>query len=69
MLYVAGPDYFISFDPMDIRQGETATDIIFTDFRIFNNSYSDLLFEKEIKLRYNQNYFTIEFAAPHPPGT
>lgn len=68
MLYVAGPDYYISFDPMDIRQVEAAPDIIFTDFRIFNNSFSDLLFEKEIKLRYNQNYFTIEFAAPHPPG-
>lgn len=69
LLYVAGPDYFIRFHPADIRPEVTATDILFTDFKIFNISHSHLLFEKEIALRYNQNYFTIEFAAPHPPGS
>ena len=33
-------------------------------FKIFNTSYPQLLEEKSIALRYYQNYFSIEFAAP-----
>ena len=68
-LYVAGQNYFISFDPATIKNEVLETDIIITDFKIFNHSYSHLLFGDKIKLRYNQNYFTIEFAAPHFPGS
>ena len=69
MVYVAGQNYFISFDPTTIENEVQQTDIIITDFKIFNHSYSHLLFGDKIKLRYNQNYFTIEFASPHFPGS
>jgi ligand-binding sensor domain-containing protein/signal transduction histidine kinase len=68
-LYVAGQNYFISFDPVGIKTEVLHTDIMFTDFKIFNHSYSHLLFGDKIMLRYNQNYFTIEFASPHFPGS
>jgi len=63
-MYIAGSGYFIAFDPTSIRDLRTTPPVHFTDFRIFNDSYSHLLFEKEIKLRYNENFFTVEFAAP-----
>jgi ligand-binding sensor domain-containing protein/two-component sensor histidine kinase len=69
IMYVAGPDYFIEFDPRKIHATVSTSEIYFTDFKIFNNSFSHLLFQEEIRLRYNQNYFTVEFAAPHSPGT
>lgn len=67
--YIAGQNYFISFDPAVIKTEVPHTEIMFTDFRIFNHTYSHLLFGDKIKLRYNQNYFTIEFASPHFPGS
>jgi signal transduction histidine kinase len=39
--------------------------VFLTDFKIFNDSYSDLLSAKEIRLRYDKNYFSFEFAAPN----
>lgn len=67
-LYAAGPGYFFRFNPMEIHQLKSVVKTFFTDFKIFNQSYSHLLFDNTIRLRYNQNYFTIEFAAPHPPA-
>jgi ligand-binding sensor domain-containing protein/two-component sensor histidine kinase len=63
-MYVAGTNYFISFHPESIRDVNTQPNVFLTDFKIFNTSYSHLLFEKEIKLRYNQNFFSLEYAAP-----
>jgi two-component sensor histidine kinase len=63
-MYVAGNNYFIAFHPAAIKDVSTQPDVYVTDFKIFNTSYSHLLFEKEIKLKYNQNFFSIEFAAP-----
>lgn len=63
-MYVAGANYFIAFHPGSIRDMTTQPDVFLTDFRIFNTSYSHLLFEKEIRLRYNQNFFILEYAAP-----
>ncbi|MGZ8516862.1 MAG: sensor histidine kinase [Chitinophagaceae bacterium] len=63
-MYVAGANYFISFHPESIRDVNTQPNVFLTDFKIFNTSYSHLLFEKEIKLRYNQNFFSLEYAAP-----
>ena len=63
-MYIAGADYFIAFNPGAVRDPNTTPAVYFTDFKIFNNSFSHLLFEKEIKLKYNENFFSVEYAAP-----
>ena len=64
-MYVGGLNYFVEFNPLSIRTLRDKPKVYFTDFKIFNNSYSDLLNRKNVSLNYNQNYFTIEFSAPH----
>jgi ligand-binding sensor domain-containing protein/two-component sensor histidine kinase len=63
-MYVAGLNYFIRYKPEAIDDRASQPRIFLTDFRIFNTSYSHLLSQAKIPLRYKQNYFTIEFAAP-----
>jgi ligand-binding sensor domain-containing protein/two-component sensor histidine kinase len=63
-MYIAGNNYFIAFNPGSVSDLNTTPVVHFTDFKIFNNSYSHLLFEKEIKLKYNENFFSVEYAAP-----
>jgi ligand-binding sensor domain-containing protein len=65
LLYLSGLNYFIAFNPETIKEDVKEPEVILTDFRIFNQSYSHLLDEEKIKLRYNQNFFAIEFAAPY----
>jgi ligand-binding sensor domain-containing protein/signal transduction histidine kinase len=63
-MYVKGNNYYIAFNPSSITDNRRQPEVYLTDFRIFNTSYSHLLYEKKIELSYSQNYFTIEFAAP-----
>lgn len=63
-MYAAGLNYFIRFKPEAIDDRAAQPKIFFTDFKIFNKSYNHLLAQSQIPLRYKQNYFTIEFAAP-----
>jgi streptogramin lyase len=63
-LYAAGTNYFIKFNPLLIKETTNSPKTYFTDFKIFNVSYSGVLHQKQIALRYYQNYFSIEFAAP-----
>lgn len=68
-MFVAGTSYFIEFDPIAVRRDTTQPEVYLTDFKIFNQSYSDLLLNNRIELNYDQNYFRIEFAAPEfSPG-
>lgn len=68
-LFVAGTNYFIEFDPLAIHNANDQPEVYLTDFKIFNQSFSDLLMKDRIELDYNQNYFRIEFAAPEfSPG-
>lgn len=67
-MFVAGTNYFVRFQPDAVRSVSRQPRVYFTDFRIFNSSYSELLGEKSIRLHHNQNYFTIEFAAPEFGG-
>jgi signal transduction histidine kinase/ligand-binding sensor domain-containing protein len=67
-MYIAGLNYFIKFQPDAVRSVSRQPRVFFTDFRVFNNSNSELLLNKAIRLRYNQNYFTIEFSAPEFAG-
>lgn len=63
-LYVAGAGYFISFHPDSVKEWNVHPQVYLTDFQIFNKSFSHLLYGKEIELQHNDNYFSIEFAAP-----
>ncbi len=63
-LYVSGIGYFICFNPDSVRDVSTQPGVFFTDFKVFNNSHSHLLFEKQIGLRYDENFFSVEYAAP-----
>jgi ligand-binding sensor domain-containing protein/two-component sensor histidine kinase len=64
-LILSGFNYFIEFNPQTIREISGKPAVYFTDFKVFNESYSDLLIKNHIQLRYNQNYVTFEFAAPN----
>ena len=68
-MYVAGSNYFICFKPGAVRSLVKEPRVYFTDFKIFNTSYGELLQEKSARLRYDQNYFTINFSAPDFYGT
>lgn len=68
-LYVSGDNYFIAVQPETIKENVEQPAVILTDFKVFNKSFSHLLFEKKIALKYNQNFFTIEFAAPFYSGS
>ncbi len=63
-MYVAGSGYFVVFDPGQVIAKQEQPKVFLTDFSIFDHSFSDLLSKKLISLRYNQNFFTIHFAAP-----
>jgi two-component sensor histidine kinase len=63
-LYVAGTNYFIEFNPQQIQENTLQPKVFFSDFKIFNQSYSDLLLRENISLRHNQNFVSFEFAAP-----
>lgn len=63
-MYAAGTNYYIRFKPEAIDDRANQPKVFLTDFKIFNSSYNHLLSQNEIPLRYKQNYFTVEFAAP-----
>lgn len=67
-LYAGGTNFFIAFDPSAVKEPNSRLTVQFTDFKIFSNSSPELLTQKNITLRYFQNYFTIEFAAPEFSG-
>ena len=63
-LYAGGVNFFMRFDPKAVSKIVNDPDVYFTDFKIFNTSYSQLLENKVIHLDHEQNYFSIEFSAP-----
>jgi len=63
-MYLAGAGYYIAFHPDQVRDQLTQPSVYFTDFKVFGDSYSHLLFNKQIELRYNENFFSVEYAAP-----
>src|SRR5690606_321218 len=67
-MYLAGTNYFISFHPDEVVVDNLQPLVYFTDFKLFNQSYNHLVHKKEIPLKYYQNHFTIEFAAPEYSG-
>jgi len=67
-MYAAGINYYISFDPGKIAGIPSSPEVYFTDFKIFNKSFSHWLNQKAIVLNYSQNFFSIEFSAPEYTG-
>ncbi|CAM4314895.1 Two component regulator propeller [Pedobacter westerhofensis] len=67
-LYAAGVNYFITFNPARVRRINHNPEVFFTDFKIFNKSFSHWLNKKKIILNYSQNFFSIEFSAPEYTG-
>lgn len=67
-LYATGINYFIRFAPEKFSLREAQPQVYLTDLKVFNNSFSQLLFQKEVELSYDQNFFTISYAAPEFTG-
>lgn len=64
-MFIAGANYFIAFHPDSIQERSSQPTVYLTDFKVFNSSFSHLLFtDKTIELQHNQNFFSFEFAAP-----
>jgi signal transduction histidine kinase len=66
--YTAGNNYYIRFHPDSVKLKHDPPHVLVTDFKIFDTSFNHLLSEKQITLKYNQNFFSIEFAAPYFTG-
>ena len=63
-MYIAGNGYYIAFEPEKIGLQRSQPEVFLTDLSIFNKSFSHLLFNRQVTLKHNQNFFTIHFAAP-----
>jgi len=66
--YAGAKNHYITFRPEKIKEINHQPKVYLTDFKIFNESFSDLLGQKAIRLRHGQNYFSIEYAAPDFTG-
>jgi sugar lactone lactonase YvrE len=71
-MYFGGTNGFNVFYPDEIRPSKFKPNIVFTDFKLFQESVSigensvlteNISLVKELKLKYDQNDFTISFAA------
>jgi hypothetical protein len=63
---------FISFNPEKISSNTATPPVVITDFKLFDESIfsvkdtshiPEFLYNREIHLSYNQNFFSIDFAA------
>ncbi len=63
-MLVGGMGYFISFNPLAIKANQLSNQLYFTDFKIFNTSFANLLEKKSIQLTHQQTYFSFEFSVP-----
>lgn len=67
-LYTAGINFYISFRPEAVEAINMSPKVWLTDFRLFDRSRAELLEEKEIFLRHDENMLSIEFSAPDFSG-
>lgn len=66
LMYFGGVNGLISFNPDSIRMENSAPPVALTSFKIFNREATlrqSLNATTEISLRYNQNFFSIEYTA------
>jgi len=71
-MFFGGTNGFASFDPASIKVNDNVPDLVFTDFKVFNESVrpgensllkSAIDHSRTITLPYESNVFSIEFAA------
>lgn len=62
-IYFGGISGIQFFDPKEITSNNVQPNVVATDFKLFNKSRQDLLRRKNIKLKYNENFFSFELAA------
>lgn len=62
-LYFGGVEGAVRFRPEEIGYNTIPSPIALTNFEIFNNDVSDRLYDDEIVLTYQQNFFSFGFAA------
>ncbi|HKG07157.1 MAG TPA: triple tyrosine motif-containing protein, partial [Pedobacter sp.] len=64
-LLFAGPNSFLIFDPLKIKDHKKPYNVAITDFRLFNRylPLDSVYREKELKLDYNQNSLSISFSS------
>ena len=65
-IYFGGINGFNRFQPNQIQENPYIPPVIITSFKIFDKEYTSnqVIHDiKEIKLKYNENFFSIEFAA------
>jgi len=68
ILYAAGENYYLTFDPNSVDEINQSPDIYITDFKISNTSYNHYLRKKVIELENGQDQITIDFSAPNYNG-
>lgn len=71
-IYIGGTNGLNIFNPLEMNPEKKLSNIVFTDFKIFNKSivpeesygiYKNILYADEIILTHDQNFFTFEFAS------
>jgi signal transduction histidine kinase/streptogramin lyase len=63
-IYVGGTDGFTVFNPMGLVGNTTPPNVVITDFKVLNQPYVfDSQGKTTIKLNYNQNFISFDFAA------
>ncbi len=62
-LFFGGPNGLNYFDPTQINPNSPIAPVVITRFKLFDREVKGGQELKEIKLRYNQNYFSFEFAS------
>jgi signal transduction histidine kinase/ligand-binding sensor domain-containing protein/DNA-binding response OmpR family regulator len=69
-LYVGGRqqsgDGFFYFSPEDIKDNRSIPPVVLTNFKVRNEPFlpdSNITYQKHIHLKYNENFFSFEFAA------
>jgi ligand-binding sensor domain-containing protein/anti-sigma regulatory factor (Ser/Thr protein kinase) len=67
-LYAAGDNYYVTFNPVAVAPIDNEPKLFFTDFKIFNTSFNQMLSEKVVELDHEQNFFSFEFSAPEFTG-
>lgn len=63
-MLLGGMGYFIRFNPSLLKTQPSSNQLYFTDFKIFNTSYGNLLENSSIQLTHQQSYFSFEFSVP-----
>jgi ligand-binding sensor domain-containing protein/signal transduction histidine kinase len=63
ILYFGGDNGFNFFDPSQVTAGKALAPVVITQFKLFDKLVKGANEAKQITLKYNQNYFSFEFAS------